>query len=745
MVNSHKSPTFDASIRIESHAWIVFALWSTWLAIWYFCLGPYSYVMLHDTGDSALPYRIALASTFLSGHWGYWDPQKVGGIDGLSMLVWPFQPDVILTGILPGWLAYGLMAWLQRFFAGYFTFRVLKDCADLETLPALYGGMAYSLYYQPAINGHWGGFTLDNGLLCEAGLPFILWTLSRLDPEKNLAFVSAILLGVFVSATAWLVNAVYLMPVVVLWHFIIMRKTGYRPALLSAVFLLSWALCSLPLLYPLLSNTPFSHRAAWYALPIQGNLANQDLLKFTYERLIFVAKLATDNALPLGLVVLGLTLSGTRNRLVRWTFGTGIVFMALQLAYGIIRNGIPEQLGLLRSVNFDRLYLCVPWLLIVAGSMAASHIPRDLHFQWKRKDFLPRHLPARMPVVAFSIAVVLIQSCYVNTKILYGAIHGNNFTDFYMNSELQDLSGSTSGLPPFRVVTVAQGILHPAQAWVHRLETADGYVNVYPQRYQEYWEQIMAPLFAAEPGLYDYFKHWGSRVYLFSPFYGQPDPRIWGSSPKSISLKDHYNLPLLSLANIRYVISPFPLLDEDLRQVGRNSNADEVKTWEKLGMAGKLLAYVRGDKPELPLYVYENLRYLPRFLVVNRTRLFDGVPELLQGLRKASHDDLASTAYLLRSDAVPLSNENSEPCMGKATLMQYTSDRVVVAVSCETDCILITANSYSPFWKAHVNGTSVPIFPVDHAFQGLRLPRGKAMVELEYDPPYVLKLLRGGK
>lgn len=736
---------FAASIWIETHAWIFFALWSTWLAIWYVGLGPYSFVMLHDTGDSALPYRASLASAFLGGQWGYWDPQKAGGIDSLSMLVWPFQPDVVLTGILPLWLAYGLMVWLQRFFAGYFTFRILKDYADLEVLPALYGGMAYSLYYQPAINGHWGGFTLDNGLLCEAGLPFILWTLSRLDPEKNLAFVSAILLGIFVSVTAWLANAIYLMPMVVLWYFIIMRKTGYRSALLAGLFLLSWALCCIPLLYPLLSNTPFSHRAAWNALPIQGDLANQDLLKFTYERFVFVTKLAGDNALALVLTALGLALAGRRNRLLAWTFGIGIAFMAFQLAYGIVRTGVSEQLSLLRAVNFDRVYLCVPWLLVVAGSVAAGHIPRDVRFHWRGKDFFPRRLPVGIPVIVFAIAFVFIQSCYVNVKVLYGALHGNNFSDFYRNPELQDLSAATSGLPPFRIVTIAQGILHPAQAWVHRLETADGYINVYPKRYQEYWEQIMAPLFAAKPELRDYFKHWGSRVYLFSPFYGQPDPRIRETGPKNLSLRDYYTLPLLSLANIRFILSPFPLLDEDLRQVGSGINADKVRDWERLGLVRKLLLCVRGDKPELPLYVYENPRFLPRFLVVTRTRLFDNVPELLRDLREASHDDLASTAYLLKSDAAPIFNEDAGRGDGEATLMQYTSDRIVVEVSCETDCILIATNSYSPFWKARINGTSAPIFPVDHAFQGLRLTRGKAMVELEYDPPYVLKLLRRTK
>jgi len=64
---------------------------------------------------------MALSSPVINRGWGYWDVQKVAGIDSLSIQVWPFQPDVIVFSHLPGWLAYGLITFLQRFMAGYFT------------------------------------------------------------------------------------------------------------------------------------------------------------------------------------------------------------------------------------------------------------------------------------------------------------------------------------------------------------------------------------------------------------------------------------------------------------------------------------------------------------------------------------------------------------------------------------------------------------------------------------------------
>ena len=109
-----------------AHPGPFFLLWSLWLSFWYFGFGELSFVFMHDTGDSALPYRAALANAVVKGAWGYWDPQKVSGIDSLSILVSPFQPDIWLLALLPTWLAYGLITWAQRFMAGYFTFLLVK-------------------------------------------------------------------------------------------------------------------------------------------------------------------------------------------------------------------------------------------------------------------------------------------------------------------------------------------------------------------------------------------------------------------------------------------------------------------------------------------------------------------------------------------------------------------------------------------------------------------------------------------
>jgi len=70
----------------------------------------------------AVWYGAADAQTGL----GAWSPMGISGTDRLaSGLSRDF--DTFLFVLFPGWLAYGLLMWAQRFIAGFFLFRLLRD------------------------------------------------------------------------------------------------------------------------------------------------------------------------------------------------------------------------------------------------------------------------------------------------------------------------------------------------------------------------------------------------------------------------------------------------------------------------------------------------------------------------------------------------------------------------------------------------------------------------------------------
>ena len=726
---------------IDAHPAIFFILWSLWLAVWYFGLGPLSFVFIHDTGDNALPYRTALAAAVANGSWGYWDQQKASGIDSLSILVSPFQPDVLLLAILPTWLAYGLITWAQRFVAGYFTFRLLKDSIRLDTSPALYAGIAYSLYAQSAINGHWAGFTLDNGFLCEAGLPFILWSLSCLNSNKAIDYLYASLLGLFFSMTGWFVNSIFLLPMIFFWQFVILRRYERRSALILVFFILAWVVSSLPFIYALILNVPLSHRADWTPLGLWGAVGNRDLDRYVYEKVWFVWGLMRDNAVPVGLLLIGIVCSRCKDRLLMSIFAFIVLCLAFQPAYGLIKTLSLQHVTFLRAASFDRIYLLVPFLLIIGAAVGAMYIPREASLRLLFQRILDRPLRVRTVIIALAIGFVLFQSCFVHARILYLMGHGYNFRDLYLNPNLKKLREQTRDLPPFRMVTVAQGIQHPAMAWVYGLDTADGYMNVYPKRYQQYWEQVLTPLISSSAWIRDYFHYWGSRVYLFSPFYTRSLRQLKQLGDDPLIVSEYWNLKLLSLANVRFVVSPLPLQDENLVELFRG-DTDASRRWDKLALVARSMSYLRGEKPPLPLFVYENRQVLPRYFMVNKARRFDNHDELLTALQRADYNDLRSTAYILDSERIVLSGDESGVAKANTRLISYSSDRIVLASHCESDCILVIADNYSPFWKAEINGFATRIFPVHNAFQGIYVKAGENTVRLEYDPPYAIRIAR---
>src|SRR5262245_15590712 len=124
----------------------VYLVWSLWLAVPYFGFGPASYVRIHDEGDSDVPNHLAIADATVHGDFGYWNPRSLSGVDRSTSFGYGFRLQTALFAFMPGWLAYGLFKWIQRFAAGYFMFSLLNESVGLSLLPSLYAGFAYSLH-----------------------------------------------------------------------------------------------------------------------------------------------------------------------------------------------------------------------------------------------------------------------------------------------------------------------------------------------------------------------------------------------------------------------------------------------------------------------------------------------------------------------------------------------------------------------------------------------------------------------
>ena len=708
-------PLLHIAQWLGSHVAILFFLWSLWLAIAYFGFGPASYVRIHDIGDSNLPARLALANH----QSGYWNPQGAAGTDRLGT-GFTGEADSLLYVFLPGWLAYGLFMWLQRFVAGYFTFRLLRESLGLDLGPSLFAGLSYALFAQNTINV--AGFTLYDGLALP-GLPFLLWSLSRLEAGQDCRqFFFAAGLGILLSITAHFSFAIFLMPVVFFWFLFVMPRLRVRFWLMLLLLVGVWLLCEMPVLWANFLNAPLSHRADWdLSAPFYGGWQGKVSL---------ASSLARDNALALGLALGGLAFSrGRDRRLLSLSVAAVLCLGFVAGSYSVYQ--ITSHLGLLAGFQFDRLYLVVPFLATIAGGVGLHLIPQGWRLSLTRQTAYRYGASLQILLSVIAISLVGWQSVKVQKGILSEMIRGSNFVTLYGHADLRQLAENQEQPSPFRVATVSYEPWHPAYVWAYGLESADGYLTLYPQRYQDYWGKVIAPLTSVDKGRHDYFHLWGSRIYLFLLSAGWSDDAI-------VRFSDYYDLELLSLANVRYIISPFPVQDDRLTLLPSQAR-DRQLAFANLRFRYKLLAMLRGEYPGIPLYIYENQEVLPRFFLVGRTQVFDESIQVLEALRQAGINDLRSTAYLQRADAADLPLDRLGGKDGQVILDSYSSDLISLEVSAEAGSILIVTNNYSPFWRVWVNNLEVKVFPVDHTFQGIYVDAGQHEVVLKYMPPYAVR------
>lgn len=675
-----------------------FLAWSLWLSFPYFAFGPASYVKVHDCGDAILSARI-YAST---GGFGWWFAPGVCGTDGFAAALAGYI-DAPLFFALPGWLAYGMLMWSVRLLAGYFTFRLLRDSLRLDPLPSFCGAILFSLFPQHALNSHWSGFSITDGLYL-ALMPLSLWGLHRADRLRPLAGAAcAAGLGALYALSSAYNLTLFFLPGVFLWCLFAAPLAGANRWRLPAAFTLGWLAGAFPALWAGLANAPYSHRASWPVFrPLPGGGRNRTALAFGMLR---------DNAAPLAVAILAAIRA--RDRRIAVPAGAVVAALLCVLLYPMVRAAAYAHLGFFAGVQFDRFYLLIPFFAAVAGSAGLHCIGRGdaLPRAWRKIPPSLRGMPALLLA-----ALVAAQSAQICRMVLAERRGGSTYAALYLRPEIARIARGRNARSPFRVATVVGSLFHPSCAWAYGLESADGYLNLYPKRYHEFWGRVISPLTRSDGVRRAYFHSWGNRAYLFDPTGGFP-----GGRP--VRFRDYYDLDLLSLANVKYLISPIALEDEDLVPLPAPPGAPAGGT---------------------PLFVYENRLAIPRFFLARAVVSCEGAEGVFRAMGKAGRDGLGATAFVERGECPGLSGGG-----GGVEVLRCGADRIELRTTAGAASLLVIANSFSPFWTARVDGAPARVIPADHAFQGVMVGPGTHGVVLEYRPPYarffrdIFSLVRG--
>jgi hypothetical protein len=699
--------------------WGIFLLLSLGLGLEFVGLGPFSYVRVHDTGDSGLPRLLMLARDWKDSGMSSWLSFMGCGVDRVANdLLYPHILTMFFF-VLPGWAAYQLFVFLHYFLGGYFTYRVARDLLHREEVPSIYAGAVYAFFSNDLMS-----FQL--GFTC---FPLFLWSLERIGRAPSRArFLWGGLLAIAYSSCSSLPWTLpFTLALAAAWFGWVRRVEARNFAFLfifvCAVVLFSQVLSA----WALVVNSPLSHRADW-------RMGAESLsLKAAAELLTQAVSFLLVDKTSLILASAALILLRGRSR----TF-LALLAMLLASTLGVaLLNGLKvlfhEQIGFLKGYQFDRFYELAPFWGALCGGWGLQEVFQRLRRKLQERSgpttgSVSRGLAPMLMLLAF--LPLLLGMVQAKKEHFLRWLRQGSYTANYQSPALRRLANGNGSqeTAPFRVATIADGILHPAYAQAYGLETADGYINLYPETYQRFWAKVIEPLTRKDEHLDRYFNGWGSRVYLFKP------KRAGGE----IVFQDYYRLNLLSLANTRYLISRVPLTDENLILIRRPAFPAEPATRED-----RLWRWVRENfRGRDSLYLYENTSCLPRFYLTRRVEIFSDVARLLEKMSSAPPEALRETAYLDAPTAARVVGDGRGCGDWRISVTRYSPDRIELSLETDGPAVLVASNTYSPFWKCRVDGSPRNLFLANGTFWGLRVGREDKRILFYYDPPYRISSAR---
>jgi Protein of unknown function (DUF6044) len=631
----------------------------------------------------------------------------------------------------------------QRVIAIYFAARVAEE--QLEMPPrwsalagALHGGLSY--------------FTVGD-MLASPAVPLLLWLVPRLAALRQWVRWT-LLVGIGYSAfTSFTHTVPYLAVFAIAWFWLVVPRLRHRWAVLG-VFFAAVTLADSPQLLAAVHNVAFSHRTALPTesldISLQGLFYYQPQFDyFDQDKILKVLAVA----LPWALTMVAAVVAWPH----RHRDPSAARYLALVLVLGVLSF---KPLLVLIQLTFA---LVVPWVSAVnmvrfhtlpAPFLAAAAIGMGA---WVTVKALSPDTPRRRVLVVSLITYAGILTVWPKASLLYPLMIDGWGQQNYEVRALDELRRSEA--QPFRVASVLP--LQPAYAYGHGLETADGWANMYPAVYRELWLEVLRPLLRNLPGNRDVFDPPNAPPQDHYIFLGTGilAPTL-GLLPGELPLRDgfdidqRFNADLLSMLNVKYFLSEYPLYGRDLRlwhapavppsKVRSRDHAtglhnDGGPTYDFWQVS---LRQIRRDlrvalerrRKGKDVYVYENLAVLPRFRLVTRLEMLPSPRDVLERLGSISAREMAFTAIAEALPGEPTGAVRLEG--GSVHLERYSPDQIGLTVRPLGPSLLVIANTWNPFWTASVDGNPRALRRVNHAQLGLALHEGDRKVVLAYKPPY---------
>lgn len=668
-------------------------------------LGTSSFLRAHDTWDSIASRDIFMMRSLKEDGPSLWSPLAGGGFDKVSNDMKYLHTSAILQFFFPGWFGYIFLIVgsysLQLFTVYLFAKKSLKLPAFEAILAGFFSVAAYLCHY-PLFGRADVGLSL-------ALFPLILLWFESLNQEGSFklsrqSLMQGVALLVVYSVTSSLIWFLMFAPLAAGVWFILGRFQ--KDIRFWMCFIGFWVLSFLLHTNDIIAMgvyTANSHRTAW-------NFMDETLWEQITARIEFV---------PRHFILFSLFAGGWliwKKALNRTCVKLMLIYLTLfafiPIVFDIARNILKNYIPILRSVNLDRtMHFSNIFLGLVVG-YAISLVYRNIKQEHQRK---------------FAISFCVITFFIVfSGKLLHFYNNKSNFKFSYKhhmaNKHLQFIKEKLDQEElPYRIATVGND---PSVAHLKNIETIGGYLNLYPLHYNLFWKKLIGPIMELNWQVDEYFLGYGSRLYLYVQGQDIIEHRV-------VPFKKYYDLDLLSLANVKYIWSYFPIETEDLialKEGAPEMAVSKAKKWKNLIKAnfGQFSKRFAG-------YVYENPYVLPRFFFVENFEEIDGESEMFDILAQYPLDKLKTTV-LVESDK--LKNRNYAFQNNSIDVLQYTPDKIRLKVNLDGDAILVVTNTYNPYWISSIDGKPQSIFRTYGTFWGIEVSSGAHEIEFQYKPPF---------
>lgn len=719
--------------------------------------GPFSWIYPYGAGLETLPAHIALSKS--GNNFSLWAAFLAGGVDRLSF--WgnadPFNIEPLMISALPIWAANGLHRFLQYFVAIFFTARVCYDQFRLDWRWACLAGW---------LHGAFAYFTFGE-LFAFPSVPLLLWTLSRIMAQRSLwpALVAG---AAFSLLTTFSQSDPYLIVFAFGWILVVERNYALKSLLRFSLFFMVLLLADSPQFFAIILNAAESHRSNW---PIESiDLSIDGLFYRQFQFDLF----NQDQILrPLTLTLPGVSLLiGFAMALWAWSLRrerpdlavTAVQFLRVFALYALasqrwllvsLQHVASLYVQWFSGIYMGRFYTLSAAFLFACGVTLAANI--IWHGLLTSQPFRRLGLAAMAGLIVFMAIEPKVFLFYPIGVEDYG--QGN-----YQVAALDAIRQRET--EPFRVASVLP--LQPGYAYGQGLETVDGWANLYPSVYRDLWLRVIAPVMNQLPFVHNIFdpkigRPQDNYIFLGADLINPGVGALPGEDPfqaisKGFDIDRRFNLDLLRMLNVHYLLSEYPLSGSGVSIVhvpkrlptfpqARDyatgmPNGQRPQALDRHGFFGHLAGIWNDWKAALDrrregkdIFIYRLENALPRYRLISKVLVEPNGPAVLDRLSTAGIELLSNTAVIEARDAFNLGGLH-EFAEGTLRLVREAPGSIVLELDQGGPGYLLIANTWNPYWRAEVDGKPRTLVRTNHTQFGLQIAAGERRVILRYVPPY---------